>query len=92
MTCRSLIVRGRGHVNDVVQILQSDWGAQVTGSLLLIIHEMKQVSTAYRTSKNQDVYMDIFGFKYLSPYINISRDDELMTAQLIEHISTLFPP
>jgi hypothetical protein len=34
MTWRSLIGQGRGHVSDVIQILQSDWAAQVTGFLL----------------------------------------------------------
>jgi hypothetical protein len=27
--------RGRGHVSDVIQILQSDWSAKMTGYLLL---------------------------------------------------------
>jgi hypothetical protein len=34
MTWGSLIGRGRGHVSDIIQILQSDWPAQVTGFLL----------------------------------------------------------
>jgi hypothetical protein len=34
MTWRSLIGRGRGHLSDVIQILQSDWAAIVGGSLL----------------------------------------------------------
>jgi hypothetical protein len=37
MTWRSLIGRGRGHVSDVIQILQSDWAAIVEGSLLFCI-------------------------------------------------------
>jgi hypothetical protein len=34
MTWRSVMGRGRGHVSDVIQLLQSNWAAQVAASLL----------------------------------------------------------
>jgi hypothetical protein len=41
MTWRSLIVRGRGHVSDVIQILQSDWSAIPAASLLTLFRSQK---------------------------------------------------